>query len=462
LRYSEQPTKVLDVDRDGYLLRGRRVLIADLVQSGLLNPGTELVFKRPRLGTSFTAVVTDDGRLRVDGRPYPSPSSAATAAAGGSLDGWHAWQVAPNGEFLDTLRQRLLDQVAESQRARTGDIDDADNRDAQSHHEFLKDAREQAEKGVPRTMSVRSLLAQWNADGRTQAASEQLAADLENHGLMTEPPFLRVGLDSNVTIVERPVEPVDALSTDGADKTADEDADTGLTLGNIPSANLGVTSISPQSTYEQAVTLMLLNDYSQLAVMTGPRAVPRAVTWQSIAQERYANPDGGLAGAIVDASTRHFETDLVDVLPLLEREDFVFVKDSTNTITGIVTTSDVVRAYGQLATPFFLIGELDRTLRRTLAQAFSLDQVRGICNPNGSRIQSFDDLTMGDYQTVLSNQGCWSSLDWPLDRTMFIERLDELRQLRNDLVHFNPDPIPRTTVERVKHMIQLLKVYGGI
>ena len=104
---------------------------------------------------------------------------------------------------------------------------------------------------------------------------------------------------------------------------------------------------------------MLLNDYSQLEVHR-PRAVPKAITWQSIARERHANPQGGLAGAIVDASTRHFETDLVDVLPLLEREDFVFVRDATNLITGIVTTADVVRAYGQLATPFFLIGQLDK------------------------------------------------------------------------------------------------------
>jgi len=452
------------MDRDGYLLRGRRVLISDLVESGLLSPGTDLVFKRPRLGAVYHAVVTDDGRLQIeDGRSFPSPSSAATAAAGGSLDGWHAWQVAPNGEFLDGLRQQLLDHVAEVERSRSLGTEDEEVRKARSRFEFLREARERAQDHAPVTLSVRSLLSRWDASSRTLAASEQLAADLENHGLTTEPPFLKTGLDSVVAIVERPVESAEATEEDAtAAPTEDDSNDAGLTLGNIPSANIGVESITPQGTYEQAITIMLLNDYSQLAVLTGPRAIPKAVTWQSIARERHANPQGGLAGAIVDASTRHFETDLVDVLPLLEREDFVFVRDSTNLITGIVTTADVVRAYGQLATPFFLIGQLDRALRRTIADTFPLEQVRALCDADGSRqLQSYDDLTMGDYQSVLQNQQCWNTLKWPLDRSAFIGRLEELREVRNDLVHFNPDPLPENTVERVKHMIQVLKRYGS-
>jgi CBS domain-containing protein len=232
-------------------------------------------------------------------------------------------------------------------------------------------------------------------------------------------------------------------------------------LGNIPSANLGVEAITPQATYDEAITRMLLNDFSQLAVMNGPRSVPRAVSWQSIARARHANPAGGFAEAIVPATVLPFDTDLIDVLRILEEEDFVFVKDSTNMVTGIVTTADVVRAYGQLATPFFLVGELDHLLRRIVSDNFSLPEVRHLCDADGTRnMQSYDELTMGDYQRVLENEEHWATLGWPLDRSTFARRLQFLREVRNDLMHFNPDPIPDNTVSQLRHMIAVLKRYA--
>lgn len=111
--------------------------------------------------------------------------------------------------------------------------------------------------------------------------------------------------------------------------------------------------------------------------------------------------------------------ELIDVLAELETADFVFVRDEANKIAGIVTTADVVRAYGELATPFFLIGELDQALRRTIAGTFSPDEVASICSTYGRRhVQSFDDLGMGDYERVLQSPDLWRKLGWPLDRVI--------------------------------------------
>lgn len=449
--------------RDSYLIRGRRVLIRDLMQASLLEAGTDLVFRRPRLGETYTATVTQAGKLRLpDGREFASPSRAAVAAAGGSLDGWHAWQVSPNGESLDTLRQRLLDHVAGSDT--TGARSETGSTSARAHHEFLRRARQEARDGAPMVVSVRELLGQWGATSRTALATEQLAADLENHGLTTKPSFLKTGIDSDVAIIEREIENTERRD-DGQladDSEVANGTDVGLTLGNIPSANGGIESITPQASYDEAITRMLLNDFSQLAVLTSPRSSPRAVTWQSIARERHANPTGLLSGAIVEASVRYFDTELIDVLPLLEAEDFVFVKDTTNLITGIVTTADVVRAYGELATPFFLIGELDRLLRQIISDNFTMAQVRDTCDEVGDRdLQSYDDLTMGDYERLLQDVSHWQALGWPLDRATFGKRLAELREVRNDLVHFNPDPVPEHTVNRIRQMLQVLRKYAS-
>ena len=142
----------------------------------------------------------------------------------------------------------------------------------------------------------------WGSSGRVQGAVERLGADLSNHGLRTEPDFLKVGIDVEVAILLSLGEAELPAATRTPSMTSDlEDSvlpEVGLTLGNIPSANKGVTSVKPGSSLEEAVTLMLLNDYSQVAIMSNERSVQGAVTWQSIAQSTARagrrRPQGGV------------------------------------------------------------------------------------------------------------------------------------------------------------------------
>ena len=79
---------------------------------------------------------------------------------------------------------------------------------------------------------------------------------------------------------------------------------------------------------------------------------------------------------------------------------------------------------------------------------------------DGTRsIRSFDDLDMGDYQRSLENPGSWAKLGWPLDRVAFVKRLDELRGVRNDVMHFNPDPVPPDSVDKLRNILSMLRQY---
>lgn len=77
-----------------------------LLDRGLLRPGQQLTFEQPRKGTRYTAFVEEDGGLRVQNTRYPSPTSAAVAAAGGSHNGWICWRTA-EGRLLDDLRRQV-------------------------------------------------------------------------------------------------------------------------------------------------------------------------------------------------------------------------------------------------------------------------------------------------------------------------------------------------------------------
>jgi len=47
---------------------------------------------------------------------------------------------------------------------------------------------------------------------------------------------------------------------------------------------------------------------------------------------------------------------------VIQSQEFVFVRGADRTVTGIVTLAEVVEVYGQMASPFFMIGRrVDRT-----------------------------------------------------------------------------------------------------
>lgn len=456
--------------RARYLLDGRRVTLADLLSAGLLAAGERLTFVRPRMGEKHDATVTPRGWLRLaDGEEVRSPSKAAMIAVGyGSFDGWEAWQV-DDGRFLMQLRQELLDRAAEEADPTEPEEQQQALLSPRERHTRLKKARESAEAGSPFVLSVQELLGWWGATVRG-LVNEQIEAELANHSLTTSPEFDKVPLTATVHLVKATEEDTEEISLTGLPETvivpagAPEDLEsreTGLTVGTLPSALGGVVSVKPTATFEEVITLMVLHDFSQLPVLAGPHNLRGSVSWKSIARARHADPGAHLSQAIVDAREVRYDHDLIDVLPTLTEHDFVLVRDQRNAVAGIVTAADVAQAYGDLAGHFLLIGEMDRRLRQIIAGAFTLPEVTTLCDPKAERITSFGDMTVGDYQRVLENPELWEQLGWPLDRKVFIARLEEIRRIRNNVMHFNSsDPLPKADVDKIRNLNKLLREYG--
>ncbi|QDY78727.1 CBS domain-containing protein [Streptomyces qinzhouensis] len=483
--------------RASYLFEGRRVRVSDLIDAGLLVPDSPLIFRRRRSGHEHHARVTADGRIALsNGRQFRTPSQAAAAATGrGPFDGWTAWELA-DGTPLDELRQNLLDTVAEQPSSGDSTADAPAGR-----HDRLKDARRQADAGTPVTVTVRDLLGWWGAARRGYLVSARVAAELANHGLSTLPDFADVGFDDRVTLTGptvdteeeqgAPTQPepetaqeaatqelVGSLPTElrltGApppvlDGEGDEEEDEDdepvqrQTVGNLPSALKGVESLTSSASFEEAFTKMQLNGFSQLPVLDGPRNLRGAVTWESIALARHTDPQAPFSKAVVKAHAVSYADHLIDVLPLLEQFGFLLVKDQTNKVAGIITVADVAAEYGATARPFLLIGDLDRQLRRIIARELNLAEVIALCDPDGRRkLTSCDQLGYGDYQTVLSNQQQWDRLGWPLDRKSFAARLNGLREIRNELMHFNDkDKAGDAAIPLIRNMVDLLRQYGS-
>lgn len=130
------------------------ISLQDLVGAGLVVPGERLRFARPRLGRVYWGNITNDGiGIELDGQEFSSPSAAAMAAAQvGSYDGWYAWAVERDGDWvkLVELRARLLQVEDGTEEVATDNKESTDTNDIYSL--------------VDRNGSVRST---WDTDRRS-------------------------------------------------------------------------------------------------------------------------------------------------------------------------------------------------------------------------------------------------------------------------------------------------------
>lgn len=459
-------TNVSTRSRRRLLINGRRVRISDLIDADLLKPGDVLLYQQRMGETPHQAVVTERGWLRLaDGREFSTPSAAAaTVAEVTAAPGWAVWQL-ENGPTLNELRQRLLKTVAD-------DVEPGqETAAARERFAALENARLKADAGEPETLTVRELIRMWDLEDRDQASSAQIDADLANHGLSTEPDFRAVSLDRTIRVVTLRARDEDALSDEPLKRelamasagAREESVDIGLALGNLLSEDSPLVWVSPSAGFEAAVTALQINDYSQVAVLANPHTLHGAVSWKSIAEAKHRNPDAGFDDAI-DRSARNrvfdYDTRLLDVLPIIRQDEYIFVRDFDRKIAGIITAADVVHKYDETAAPFFLIGEIDQELRQLLVNIFDEDTVRSACESAGLTFSSVGSMSIGQYQAVLDNPACWDQLGWPLDRKLFVGRLNELRMVRNKVMHFNPDPIKISDVDKLRNFLNLIRRYS--
>lgn len=94
-----------------------------------------------------------------------------------------------------------------------------------------------------------------------------------------------------------------------------------------------------------------------------------------------------------------------------------------------------------------------------------LDDLAKAKDPNDAErtIESVADLTFGEYLRLLQDPSCWGKVGMAIDRVIFIKDLDAVRVIRNDVMHFDPDPLPEAnllTLRRFAKFLQSLQSLG--
>jgi restriction system protein len=313
----------------------------------------------------------------------------------------------------------------------------------------------------PVKLPIRSLLQYWNAKRRGYLITEEIRDDLAATGLITNPPFTEGWIDSLVALV--PIASAesqpDGLAAPSVDVAVAASVQVSLRVNSFASANAGVEWVRLDDSLERAQTLMMGKDYSQLAVQSGPRDLRGAISWESIAQAKIRKPDADLRDAMFTPEVVGLYDDLLARIPLIVDASFAFVRASDRQICGIVTTADLSDEFATLAKPFFLLAEVERRLRRIVDNHFTREEIAAIVDPADPQrlAASASDLTIGQFIRLLEEPRRWAQLHWSLDRVIFIAELNDIRLIRNEIMHFSPDPLDDEQIRKVELFLRMLR-----
>jgi hypothetical protein len=223
--------------------------------------------------------------------------------------------------------------------------------------------------------------------------------------------------------------------------------------------------VAPDATVQEAVTAMLSNDFSQLPVMTGEREVKGMISWTSIGTRLALGKNGTYARELMDAHHEiRADASLFQAIPIIIQHQYVLIRGVDNRITGIVTASDLSLQFQQLAEPFLLLGEIENHIRRILANKFSALELAAARDPGDTErvVTEVADLTFGEYIRLLENPEHWKKLNLSIDREIFIKQLDRAREIRNDVMHFDPDPVPPDDLKCLRDLVQFFQRLQGV
>ncbi|MCO5936595.1 CBS domain-containing protein [Mucilaginibacter sp. RB4R14] len=314
--------------------------------------------------------------------------------------------------------------------------------------EFAELVNEIKENDKEFEITPRTLLDAFWCEKRTSGNQARVDQYLFENQLETEPDYRNGWFDGDIILRHR------------KRAKAKNESDPIQRLKLLPAANKELVTVQKESTLKEAITLMMLNNYSQLPVMSSTRNVYGVVNWDTIG---FALANGCKSDDIKDYTSKYYaildyDTPLLEAISVIIEKEFALVQKNDKTISGIVTLADISTQFITVTEPFLLLEQIEKHLRQILDSKFLVDDLREFCKIGDIErdIEFIDDLAFGDYLQIFSNPDYWEKLNLSFERSHFIKMLDKVRIIRNDIMHFDPEGITKEQREDLTKMAKFL------
>ena len=297
-------------------------------------------------------------------------------------------------------------------------------------------------------ITVRELLNRFGYARRGIVVVAVIRGALEERQLRTVPDFEFEWIDNPISIVQ-------TVEAKGArDKTP---VDPTIRVGILPAAHNAPVSVKRDDTLAKATTIMQIEDYSQLPVMPNERTVKGIVSWASIgAAHAQGKKPTRVRECMVEAQMIDVQMPLADATDMIQMHDYVLVRGKDRRITGIVTAVDLAHEFKQLTQPFLMIGEIEHHVRNLIRGKFSIEEFVEAALGDET-VRGPHDLTFGGYCRLLQSKEAWARLGLNIDHSEFKSRLESLRKIRNDVMHFSPEPRDPSEIRQLECMARFCR-----
>lgn len=308
-------------------------------------------------------------------------------------------------------------------------------------------AKEIKETNSPKMITPRTLVAAVGYEKRSPGACALIDRFLKDNDLEVEPHYLDVWPDNYIELRPKPK----------AKKRRREDPV--KRIGLLKAANTKPATIDNSDSLDKAVTLMMMNNYSQLPVMNGIRKVIGYISWESIGEARSKGIDSNVVKDYKREGIKVFKRDTPLMMAIREiyKNDFIVVVENDGLPCGIVTTADVSSQFLTWTEPFVMLEQIENQIRHLLDEKILLEDLKNVCQEEGREVNTIDDLTFGEYQRLFENPKHWEQIGLKsVDRALFVQMFDDVRNIRNDVMHFDPEGIDEISREKLKSMANFL------
>jgi predicted transcriptional regulator len=331
---------------------------------------------------------------------------------------------------------------------------------------ILEQAAEALEAGKePLIITTRSLLWEFGAQRRSYYNVLKVRSALKKHGLATRPHFEGAYIDSSLKLIKAEKPATQTVPKKISDITPNNDIepvsdDPTYRISKLAAANQNVVSVKPDATLEHVVTVMMERDFSQVPVMTNERDVKGVISWRAIGSRLALVQKKAFARDYMEPAyeVRHSDS-MFDLIQNIVQRDYVLVRGEESKITGIITGSDLSVQFQQISEPFLLLSEVENLLRMIIEGRFDKSDLQS-CRDEGDKDRVIDtvaDLTFGEYIRLLENESRWKKFDVSIDRVTFCKGLDDVRRIRNDVMHFDPDGVAPEDLDRLRDYTKFLR-----
>jgi len=140
--------------------------------------------------------------------------------------------------------------------------------------------------------------------------------------------------------------------------------------------------------------------------------------------------------------------------------EFVFIKDNKDVICGIVTIYDIALQFKHLSEPFIEIQLIENSIRKFIDNNIQKEIFADFCKQKypERKIENTTDLTFGEYMGIIGNNELWNNFNINLDRKAFIEKLECIRLIRNDIMHFRIKELSKKDLKNLKDVSKFFRM----